>query len=119
MAIARIPVHRDDRNGNCDCPATVLQYFRGRRRRLVIDALVALASIVVAGAIVISIDSRAGGQMARIVRGTPSEASIAVQLRDDTMTAARSAWEMSQLHAPLAAFAGVGAILMLFMLRAK
>lgn len=97
----------------------MLHHFRGRGRRVVIDALVALASIVVAVAVVISIDSRAGGQIARIVRSTSAEASVAVQMRDGTMTAARSAWEMSQLHAPLAAFAGVGAILMLFMLRAK
>lgn len=86
---------------------------------MVVDALIALASMAVAVALVVAIDSRAGTQIARVVRSTSSESSVAVQVRDETMTAARSAWEMSRMHAPLAAFVGVGAILVLFMIRTK
>lgn len=97
----------------------MLHYYRGRGRRVIVDTLIALASMTVAVAIVVAIDSRAGAQIARVVRGTSTESSVAAQMRDETMTAARSAWEMSRLHAPLAAFAGVGVILVLFMLRTK
>jgi hypothetical protein len=92
---------------------------RGRGRRWAIDALIGVASLTVALALVVVIDSQTGNNVARAVRATPNHGQVAAQLRDDTMTTARSMWEMARANAPLATFAGVGAILVLFMIRTK
>ena len=92
---------------------------RGRGRRFVIDTLIACASLTVAMALVAAIDSHTGNHVARAVRAAPAKGQVAAQLRDDTMTTARSMWEMARSNAPLATFAGVGAILVLFMIRTK
>lgn len=108
------------RNGNCDDAGTVYRNFRGRGRRAIIDALIAVASLTVALAIAVAIDARSGDQLARaITYSAPPGGRRAVQVHDDAMTLARSMWDMSQMHAPLMTFAGVGAILVLFMIRTK
>lgn len=91
-----------------------------RGRRTLIDALIALASLTAVFALVVAIDDRAGDQVARVLQsGTSPDGRVAVQLREDTMTLARSVWEMCRLHAPLMTFAGVAAVLVLFMIRTK
>ena len=97
----------------------MVHHFRARGRRAIIDTLIALASATVALSIVVAIDSRSGSQMARMVRAPRADGGVVMQVREDTMTFARSTWEMAQTHAPLTTFAGVGAILVLFMLRMK
>lgn len=98
----------------------MFQNSRGRGQRAVIDALIAVASLTATVAIVMAIEPRAGAQLTHAMApSTPAAASVAVHMRDETMSVARSFMEMTQMHAPLTAFVAVGAILMLFMLRAK
>ena len=84
-----------------------------------IDVLLVVASLTAVTALVVTIDGANGGQVARALSSAPAEGKVAVQMRDEAMTVARSVWDMSQMHAPLATFAAVGAVLVLFMLRIK
>ena len=94
-------------------------HFIARRRRIVIDTLIALTSATVALALIVAIDSRSGSQLARMISAAPADGGVAVQMRDDTMMMARSFLDLVQVHGPLTTFVGVGMLLMLFMLRMK
>lgn len=99
---------------------TVWHDFRGRGRRLALDALIAVASVTLVLALVVAIDGRAGDHLARAVRSSaPAHGQVAVQFREDTMTLVRSAWDLSRMHAPLMTFAAVGAVLVIFMIRIR
>ena len=92
----------------------------GRARRFVIDTLIALASLSVVLTLVVAIDSSSGDQMARaIMKSTPTDGRVAMQMRDDGMTLVRTAVDKAQMHAPLTTFVGVSMVLVLFMLRMK
>lgn len=84
---------------------------------MLIDVLLVVASLTAVAALVVTIDEANGGQVARAISSAPSEGRVAVQMRDEAMTVARSVWDMGQMHAPLTTFAAVGAVLVLFMLR--
>jgi hypothetical protein len=92
----------------------------GRARRFAIDALIAVASLSVVLTLVVAIDRSTGDQVARAMKkSVPADGRVAMQVRDDGMTLVRSAVDMAQMHAPLATFVSVSAVLVLFMLRMK
>jgi hypothetical protein len=97
----------------------VLHHSGARVRRAIIDTLIALASVTVVLSILVAIDSRAGSELARMVKAPRTNSGVVLQARDETVNLFRSGWETAQTHAPLTTFVGVGAILVLFMLRMK
>ena len=84
-----------------------------------LDALIAATSLMVLCAIIVTIDGRAGDQLARLVTKLAGSPGVAVQLHDDVTHATRSAVELSHVYGPLMTFSGIALVLVLVMVRTK
>jgi hypothetical protein len=85
-----------------------------------LDALIAATSLMVLCAIIVTIDGRAGDELARLAtKHAADTGGVAVQLHDGVTHATRSAVELSHVYGPLMTFSGIALVLVLVMVRTK
>ena len=80
--------------------------------------LIGALSMAVLWLVILTIDSHAGTQMTRFVRGTvESNGGAAAQLSNNVSHVTRSVWELSYVYGPLMTFGAVAIILVVVMTR--
>lgn len=80
------------------------------------EGLLVATSLILLWLIILTIDDRAGEQMAAAVKtSVTTNGGVANQLTDTASHVTRSAWELSFIYGPLMTFAAVAIVLVVVM----